>query len=37
MSALVDEHYWNVPLNRIVPWGQGPVLTAIAARNAVLA
>lgn len=32
MSALVDEHYWHVPLNRIVPWGQGPVLTAAAAR-----
>ncbi len=31
MSALVDEHYWNVPLNKIVPWGQGPVLTAFAA------
>lgn len=35
-SALVDEHYWNVPLNQIVPWGQGTVLTAIAAREAVL-
>lgn len=34
MSALVEEHYWHVPLDRIVPWGQGPVLTAIAARNA---
>ena len=32
MSALVEEHYWHVPLNRIVPWGQGPVLTAIAAQ-----
>ena len=35
-SALVDEHYWYVPLDRIVPWGQGPVLTAVAARNAVI-
>lgn len=34
MSALVQQHYWHVPLNRIVPWGQGPVLTAIAARRA---
>lgn len=34
MSALVDEHYWHVPLDRIVPWGQGPVLTAAAARTA---
>lgn len=34
MSALVQEHYWHVPLNRIVPWGQGPVLTAAAARRA---
>lgn len=34
MSALVDEHYWHVPLDRIVPWGQGPVLTAVAARAA---
>ncbi len=33
MSALVQEHYWHVPLNRIVPWGQGPVLTAAAARR----
>lgn len=33
-AALVDEHYWHVPLDRIVPWGQGPVLTAIAARKA---
>ncbi|WP_226782376.1 glycoside hydrolase family 88 protein [Oceaniglobus trochenteri] len=32
MSALVEEHYWHVPLDRIVPWGQGPVLTAIRAR-----
>lgn len=34
MSALIDEHYWHVPLGRIVPWGQGPVLTAEAARRA---
>lgn len=34
MSALVEEHYWHVPVNKIVPWGQGPVLTAIAARRA---
>jgi unsaturated rhamnogalacturonyl hydrolase len=33
-SALVEEHYWHVPINRIVPWGQGPVLTAAAARKA---
>ena len=33
MSALVEEHYWHVPVNRIVPWGQGPVLTAILARE----
>ncbi len=33
-SALVEEHYWHVPLDRIVPWGQGPVLTALSARNA---
>ncbi|CCO46268.1 putative Glycosyl hydrolase [Vibrio nigripulchritudo SOn1] len=36
MSALVDEHYWHVPLNKIVPWGQGPVLTALAERKAYL-
>ncbi|MEP3276702.1 MAG: glycoside hydrolase family 88 protein [Stappiaceae bacterium] len=34
MSALVEEHYWHVPVNRIVPWGQGPVLTAASARSA---
>ncbi|MCR9138443.1 MAG: glycoside hydrolase family 88 protein [Alphaproteobacteria bacterium] len=34
MSALVEEHYWHVPINQIVPWGQGPVLTAAAARQA---
>lgn len=33
-AALVQEHYWHVPLDRIVPWGQGPVLTAMAARAA---
>lgn len=31
-AALVEEHYWHVPVNRIVPWGQGPVLAAAAAR-----
>lgn len=35
-AALQQEHYWHVPLDKIVPWGQGPVLTAIAARKAVL-
>jgi len=34
MSALIDEHYWSVPLDRIVPWGQGPVLTAAQAQKA---
>ncbi len=34
MSALVDQHYWHVPLDQIVPWGQGPVLTAETARRA---
>lgn len=33
-SALMQEHYWHVPMDRVVPWGQGPVLTAIAAREA---
>ena len=33
-SALVEEHYWHVPVNRIVPWGQGPALSAAAARRA---
>lgn len=33
-SALAEEHYWYVPTNYIVPWGQGPVLTAVAARMA---
>ncbi len=32
-SALIEAHYWHVPLNQIVPWGQGPVLTALAARQ----
>lgn len=32
-SALVEQHYWHVPLDRIVPWGQGPVLTAALARQ----
>lgn len=32
-SALVEGHYWHVPLGQIVPWGQGPVLTAFAARQ----
>ncbi len=35
-SALVEEHYWYVPTNQIVPWGQGPALTAMAARKNVL-
>lgn len=35
-AALVQQHYWHVPLNKIVPWGQGPVLTAMAARNAMI-
>ena len=33
MAALVDEHYWHVPRDRIVPWGQGPALAAEAARR----
>jgi unsaturated rhamnogalacturonyl hydrolase len=33
MSALVQQHYWHVPRNLIVPWGQGPALTAAAARR----
>lgn len=33
-SALVEAHYWHVPSNQIVPWGQGPALTAMAARTA---
>jgi len=31
-SSTCDEHYWYVPSDKIVPWGQGPVLTAAAAR-----
>ena len=31
-AALIEEHYWYVPVDFVVPWGQGPVLTAIAAR-----
>jgi unsaturated rhamnogalacturonyl hydrolase len=34
-AALVEEHYWNVPRGLIVPWGQGPVLTAALARRQV--
>lgn len=33
MAALVDEHYWHVPRDRVVPWGQGPALAAEAARR----
>lgn len=29
-AALVEEHYWHVPLGRVVPWSQGPALTAMA-------
>ena len=36
MSALVEEHYWHVPLATNVPWGQGPLLAAIAAAKSVL-
>jgi unsaturated rhamnogalacturonyl hydrolase len=31
-AALVQGHYWHVPRGYIVPWGQGPVLTAALAR-----
>lgn len=34
-AALVQEHYWHVPRGYIVPWGQGPVLTAALARQQV--
>jgi unsaturated rhamnogalacturonyl hydrolase len=34
-AALVQEHYWHVPRGYIVPWGQGPVLTAALARQKV--
>ena len=36
-AALVQQHYWNVPRGLIVPWGQGPVLTAAQARRQLLA
>jgi unsaturated rhamnogalacturonyl hydrolase len=32
-AALVQQHYWHVPRDYIVPWGQGPVLTAVLARH----
>ncbi len=32
-AALVQEHYWHVPRGYIVPWGQGPVLTALNERH----
>ena len=35
-AALVQEHYWHVPRGLIVPWGEGPVLTAAQARRAVV-
>lgn len=31
-AALIQEHYWHVPRGSIVPWGQGPMLTATLAR-----
>lgn len=34
-AALVQEHYWHVPRGYIVPWGQGPVLTAVRERSRV--
>lgn len=34
-AALVQEHYWHVPRGYIVPWGQGPVLTALNERHRV--
>jgi unsaturated rhamnogalacturonyl hydrolase len=34
-AALVQGHYWHVPRGYIVPWGQGPVLTAALARQRV--
>ena len=34
-AALTQEHYWHVPRGYIVPWGQGPVLTAALARQQV--
>jgi len=33
-AALVESHYWHVTVGHVVPWGQGPVLTAAAARAA---
>jgi unsaturated rhamnogalacturonyl hydrolase len=36
MAALVQGHYWHVPRGLIVPWGQGPVLTAALARQQLL-
>lgn len=35
-AALVQQHYWHVPRGFIVPWGQGPVLTAVQARRQLL-
>lgn len=35
-AALVQQHYWHVPRGLIVPWGQGPVLTAAQARRQLL-
>ncbi len=29
--CTVDSHYWKVPINQVVPWGQGPLLLATAA------
>ncbi len=34
-AALTQQHYWHVPRGYIVPWGQGPVLTAARARQQV--
>lgn len=34
-ASLTQEHYWHVPRGSIVPWGQGPVLTAALARQRV--
>lgn len=31
-AALIEEHYWYVPVDFIVPWGQGPVLTAVRSK-----
>lgn len=35
-AALVQQHYWHVPRGFIVPWGQGPVLTAAKMRHQLL-